>query len=58
MTILIDTRTESAWEQHKPNAEEFQRELQKAFNQRNEESVKQKPSVEGQWRILCQYGLM
>ena len=37
MTILIDTRTESAWEQNKHDAEEFQRELQKSFDQRNEE---------------------
>ena len=37
MTILIDTRTESAWEKNKRDAEEFQRELQKAFDHLSEE---------------------
>lgn len=37
MALLIDTRTEKAREESKPDAAEFQAALQKAFEERREE---------------------
>jgi hypothetical protein len=37
MTILIDTRTQTLWEQTRPSPEEFREALQQAFDEREDD---------------------